>query len=133
MATRWLRGGGARCAIVLAALIVQGCRFLNWGVGCTDQYVYAVTVEVQDSLTGGPPSATPAGFLRDGQYRETMRSYGDQYQFLEGGGERPGTYEVEVRADGYRPWRIEGVEAGHDGCHVENVELLARMVPSRTP
>ena len=131
MATRWVRGGGARCAIALAALIVPGCRFVDQGLVCTAQFVYAVTVEVQDSLTGQPPGSTPIGILTEGQYRETMESHGDQ--FLYGGGERPGTYEVEVRSEGYRTWRIEGVEAGHDGCHVENVELLARMVPSSTP
>ncbi|MDE2753642.1 MAG: hypothetical protein OXI83_13775 [Gemmatimonadota bacterium] len=83
---------------------------------------------IEDSLTGGPPASPPTGTLTDGPYRETMESHGDQ--FLYGGGERPGTYDVELRADGYRPWRVEGVEAGHDGCHVENVELLARLVRS---
>lgn len=118
-------------AIVLAALIVQGCRVMEPDLVCTDQYVYAVTVEVQDSLTGGPPGSTPTGILAEGQHRETMESHGDQ--FLYGGGERPGTYDVEVRADGYRLWRVEGVEAGHDGCHVESIQLLARMVPLSTP
>ncbi|MDE2806262.1 MAG: hypothetical protein OXN18_14065 [Gemmatimonadota bacterium] len=118
-------------AIVLAALIVQGCRVIEPDLVCTAQYVYAVTVEVQDSLTGGPPGSTPTGTLADGGYRETMESYGGQ--FLQGGGERPGTYDVEVRADGYRPWRVEGVEAGHDGCHVENNQFLAQMVPLSTP
>ncbi len=117
--------------IVLAALVVQGCGFLDTGLVCTAQYVYAVTVEVQDALTGGPPSSTPTGTLTDGGYRETMESYGGQ--FLQGGGERPGTYDVEVRADGYRPWRVEGVEAGHDGCHVENIQLLAQMVAPTAP
>lgn len=131
MATNRLRGGSARCAIALAALIVPGCGFADQGLVCTAQFVYAVTVEVRDSLTGGPPGSTPVGTLSDGQYRETMESHGDQ--FLYGGGERPGTYAVEVEAEGYRPWRIEDVEAGHDGCHVENVEVLARMVPLNAP
>lgn len=118
-------------AILLAALIVQGCRVVEPGLVCTDQYVYAVTVEVQDSLAGGPLGSAPTGTLTDGGYRETMESHSDQ--FLYGGGERPGTYDVEVRADGYRLWRVEGVEAGHDGCHVDSIQLLARMVPAHTP
>lgn len=118
-------------AILLAALMTQGCGFVDRSLVCTAQFVYAVTVEVQDSLTSGPPGSKPIGILTEGQYRETMESYGNQ--LLQGGGERPGIYEVEVRAEGYRPWRIEGVRAGHDGCHVENVELLARMVPSTAP
>lgn len=118
-------------AIVVAALIVQGCRVIEPGLVCTDQYVYAVTVEVQDALTGGPPGSTPTGTLTDGEYQETMESYGGQ--FLQGGGERPGTYDVEVRAEGYRPWRVEGVEAGHDGCHVESIQLVAGLVAPAAP
>ncbi len=117
--------------IALAALTMQGCGIFDTGLVCTAQYVYAVTVEVQDALTGGPPDAVPRGTLVDGQYRETMELHGEQ--FLYGGGERPGTYVVEVRADGYRPWRVEGVEAGHDGCHVENIHLLAELVAPTAP
>ena len=117
--------------IVVAALIVQGCGFTEIGLGCTDQFVYAVTVVVRDSLTGGLLSSTPIGILTDGQYRETMELSPDQ--ILKGGGERPGTYEVEVRAEGYALWRTHGVEAKHDGCHVENVQFHARMVTSTPP
>ncbi|MDE2982680.1 MAG: hypothetical protein OXU74_15935 [Gemmatimonadota bacterium] len=117
--------------IVLAALIVQGCRVIEPDLVCTAQYVYAVTVEVQDSLTGGPPGSTPTGTLTDGEYQETMESYGGR--FLQGGGERPGTYDIEVRAEGYRPWRVEGVVAGHDGCHVESIQLVAEMVAPTAP
>lgn len=116
--------------IVLAALMMQGCEFFDSGA-CTAQYVYAVTVEVQDALTGGAPSSTPTGTLTDGEFQETMESYDGQFLF--GGGERPGTYDVEVRAEGYRPWRVEGVEAGHDGCHVESNQLLARLVAPTAP
>lgn len=117
-------------ALFVAVLVVQGC---GEGVGliCTDQYVYAVTVEVRDSVTGGPLGSPPTGILTDGQYREDMELHGDLT--LQGGGERPGTYEIEVRAAGYHAWRMEGVEANHDGCHVENVQLLATMVPSTAP
>ena len=115
-------------AVVLSALVLLGCDSLDTGLICTDQYVYAVTVEVQDSLTGGPPGSAPTGTLADGEYQETMESHGDH--FLHGGGERPGTYDVEVHAEGYSSWRVEGVVAGHDGCHVENIELLARLVRS---
>ena len=117
--------------IVAAALTMQGCGLLDTDLVCTAQYVYAVTVEVQDALTRGPPNSTPTGTLTDGSYRETMESYGGQ--FLQGGGERPGTYDVEVRAEGYRPWRVEGVEAGHDGCHVESIHLVAEMVAPTAP
>ena len=117
--------------IVVAVLIVQGCSFTGIGLRCDDQLVYAVTVEVRDSLTGGLLSSTPTGILTDGQYRETMKLSPNQILF--GGGERPGTYDVAVRAEGYLPWRMQGVEAQHDGCHVENVWLLARMVTWTPP
>ena len=143
MANKWSRDGswwaavaGAAAGprwrvIVVGILIVQGCSFTGVGLACTDQFVYAVTVEVSDSLTGGLLSSTPTGILTDGQYRETMRL--SPNQILRGGGERPGTYDVAVRAEGYQAWRMQGVEVQHDGYHVESVWLLARMVAWTQP
>ena len=119
------------CAILVAALIVQGCGLLDQGLVCTDQFVYAITVEVRDSSTGEVLASPLTGVLTDGEYRETMEVHANL--ILQGGGERPGVYDVEIRAEGYRPWQIKGVEAGQDECHVENIMLLAGMVRSDAP
>lgn len=115
-----------RFAIVLATLLVQGCDF-PLGV-CTDELVYGIRVTVRDSATGELLGADPTGVLTDGPYRETMESAGPSS--LWGAPERPGTYDIEITADGYRAWNRKGVEVETEwgGCHVETVKLEARMV-----
>lgn len=115
-----------RSAIVLAALLVHGCDFPLLGV-CTDQLVYGITVTVRDSATGELLGSDPSGVLTDGSYRETMESAGPS---LWGAPERPGTYDIEITAEGYRTWNRKGVrvEMEWDGCHVETVKLEASMV-----
>ena len=116
-----------RFAIVLAALLVHGCGFPLLGV-CTDQLVHGIKVTVRDSVTGERLGSDPAGMVTDGSYRETMESAGPGR--LWGAPERPGTYDIEITADGYRAWNRKGVEVQMewDGCHVETVELEASMV-----
>ncbi len=116
-----------RFAIVLAALLVHGCGFPLLGV-CTDELVHGINVTVRDSLTGELLGSDLAGMLMDGSYRETMEPAGPGR--LQGAWERPGTYDVEITADGYRAWNRKGVEVQMewDGCHVETVELEVSMV-----
>ncbi len=116
-----------RFAIVLSALLVHGCDLFPLGV-CTDQLVYGIIVTVRDSVTGERLGSDPAGLLTDGSYRETMEPAG--HSRLWGAPERPGTYDIEITAQGYRTWNRRGVEVEMEwnGCHVETVELEARMV-----
>ncbi len=116
-----------RFAIVLAALLVHGCGFPLLGV-CTDELVHGIKVTVRDSVTGELFDSDPAGMLMDGPYRETMEPAGPGR--LWGAPERPGTYDIEITAVGYRAWSRKGVEVqmAWDGCHVETVELEASMV-----
>ena len=78
-----------------------------------------MVVEVWDQWTGD----------RLDSFREEM-SGGHR---LTGGTERPGTYDVEVRAPGYIPWLMKGVKVEYDGCHVMTAELDARMVHLTPP
>jgi hypothetical protein len=41
--------------------------------------------------------------------------------------ERPGRYDVEVTAPGYRQWRGPGIHVTDGECHVETVALVARL------
>lgn len=116
-----------RSAIVLPALLLHGCGFPLLGV-CTDVLVHGIKVTVRDSVTGELLTSDPAGMLTDGPYRETMELAGPGR--LWGAPERPGTYDVEITAEGYRTWNRKGVEVEMewDGCHVETVDLEAGMV-----
>ncbi|MCY3545362.1 MAG: hypothetical protein OXH49_00635 [Gemmatimonadetes bacterium] len=116
-----------RFAIVLSALLVHGCDLFPIGV-CTDELVYGIQVTVRDSMTGELLNVDPTGVLTDGVYRETMEPVGTST--LWGAPERPGTYDIEITAEGYRTWTRQGVEVEleRNGCHVETVKLEAGMV-----
>ena len=116
-----------RFAIVLSALLVHGCDLFPIGV-CTDELVYGIQVTVRDSMTGELLNVDPTGVLTDGPYRETMEAIGPSS--LWGAPERPGTYDIEITAEGYRTWTRQGVEVEmeRNGCHVEPVKLEAGMV-----
>lgn len=116
-----------RFAIVLSALLAHGCDLFPLVV-CTDHLVYGIEVTVRDSTTGELLSMDPTGVLTDGPYRETMEPVGTST--LWGAPERPGTYDIEITAQGYRTWNRQGVEVEmeRNGCHVQTVELEARMM-----
>ena len=109
------------CMIALVALFVQGC-------GCTDEGRFAVVVQVQDSVTGEQITSTPTGIVTYGENQDTLHASANHV--LSGGPIHPGTYDVEVRAEGYQVWRRENVKVSEAGwcSKVQTVELTAKMV-----
>ena len=119
-------------ALVLVSLsVVLSLGGCCWVGG--DYALYsAVTVELVDSVTGGPINAVPTGMLTDGRYREIMRV--DRNHVIGGRG-RPGRYDVEIAAAGYRTWTRTGIGVPGDFCGgiTEPAELTALMVPLVPP
>ncbi|MCY4397718.1 MAG: hypothetical protein OXE96_00010 [Gemmatimonadetes bacterium] len=98
---------------------------------CHDASIPAVTVVVRDSVANAPipQGLEMVGILRDGSYTEEMWRWGSE---LRGGDDRPGSYGVEVRAEGYLTWTRSGiiVEPGVV-CPIDDpAELAARLVPT---
>ena len=117
---RWL-------TTILAALALEGCT-------CTDHLAWAVGVKVRDAVTDGLLSSTPTVILTDGRYRETLDEAwvhpASATHRVVGGWGRGGTYDVEVRAPGYRTWKEDDVRVREDRCgHPQGVWLEVRMVP----
>ena len=111
------------CAIVLLALVAEAC-------GCTDLLTYGVYVTVRDAQTGDTLTTTVTGTITDGRYSEAMEVERDGV--LVGAGNRAGTYDVEIRAEGYQTWTLDDVKVKQDFpfCpQVETVRLEAEMVP----
>lgn len=113
---------------VLAVLVLEGCH------SCTDELRVAITVVVRDAVTDGLLGSAPTAIRTDGQYREVLDealadSASAAHELVFWG--RPGTYDVEVRAAGYRTWRKDDVRVSGDNCgHPQGVvEIEARMVP----
>ena len=114
-------------AVVIVAL---GCVHNPVQV-CVDAVMPAVAVTVQDSATHAPIALElVGGILRDGKYMDQMQRRGSM---LVGGDDRPGNYEVEIRAVGYQVWTRSGilVEPGV-ACPInESLHLSARLQRER--
>lgn len=115
-----------------AALLLAACRTPISSRACTANYVFGLSVTVVDSTTGGPP-ASALLIARNGAFvdsvgpREPVSYVTGPFLVLDAAGEREGTYDVTVRAQGYRNWTRTGVRVTAGECHVHPVALTARL------
>ena len=112
-------------AMVWLVLAAQGCTL---EVICTLEFRYGLRVTAWDLPTFELVDSTLTGILTDGAYREVMETSFNE-AILIGAGERPGTFDIEMTAPGYRPWSRTGVKVMMDrsGCHVELTDIDAFM------
>ncbi|HYD55176.1 MAG TPA: hypothetical protein VEA99_21245 [Gemmatimonadaceae bacterium] len=121
----------------LALLAFAGCDFPFASGACTASVEPAIVVEIRDARNGAPLAGLAAGVVRDGAYVDSLRPAGftdvnDPIGSMisrQAASERPGTYDVEVRRDGFRPWTRTGVRARRGECHVETQRLNAALEP----
>jgi D-serine deaminase-like pyridoxal phosphate-dependent protein len=119
--------GGAMSTFVRAGAIVIGAVGITacdvFGPKDCDLRAYpAIMVAIRDSLTDVPVTEGVRVIARDGTYADTadFRVFGLAH-------ERPGTYTVTVEKDGYQTWSRTGVRVRDGECHVQTVELTARL------
>ena len=89
------------------------------------QFVYGISATVTDAATGA--SITPGSYLvvREGGYVDSASAMGD---FLAAAGERAGTYAITIGRPGYSSFSQSGVRVTRNECHVNPVQLEARLV-----
>jgi hypothetical protein len=88
----------------------------------------SVRVMAVDARTGQPLSKEhlwrSALVVRDGEYVDSSTvAYGAAW-------ERAGTFDVVVRAPGYREWRREGVRVPERLCDLKRARLHAKLQPT---
>lgn len=103
---------------------------------CTD-YLYgasSITVHVRDVITGETPMAETVLLLHDGSYRDSASALpvpGDISLEVHSSEGRPGTYRVEIRAQGYLHWVRDSVIVDRGCCNsVRPRYLHAWLLPS---
>jgi len=98
-------------------------------VACTMDARAGINLTMVDSVSGAAPSGPGAMRLKvtDGAYGDSLRTV----TLIAGWGaafERAGTYTATVDADGYLPWRKDGIVVARGLCHVRPVSVTARLV-----
>jgi hypothetical protein len=110
-------------SVSLAALLVfaTGCS-----KGCLTYREIGLLLTVVDSTTGGPVSAPEVMAIAiEGSFRDSVTVRNSQtVGFL---AERSGTYRVEVIAEGYRSWVLNGINIEQGECHVRRRQLEVRL------
>ena len=100
---------------------------------CDESIQYAIQLTMVDSISGEPVVAEITAVASDGSFSDGVTYTAEQAEAFDAemsfARERAGTYQVEVTADGYQPWVMTGVNVMADECHVETVQLMARLQP----
>lgn len=122
----------AMVAIVGACGKTSAVEAPNGPIACTAIAVAGVNVKVLDSLTGVPLAFRDLwARVTDGTYKDSVlisqtSATSAPYQFGLAY-ERPGHYELTVRALGYKAWTKSNVTVTADICHVNPVSITARL------
>ena len=119
--------------LVLLALplVVGACDIFDSQV-CTAHIAPGIRVTITDSLSGAPRAADAVAVAREGAFVDTLGPGGFQGNVMisrQGAFERPGIYDVVVRAPGYADWVQSGVIVRPGDCHVSGAQLEARLRP----
>jgi len=97
---------------------------------CTMIFVYGLSVDVRDAVTGAGIAAGAVVVARDGDYSETLESGVVDSVSVHGAGERAGTYIITVTRPGYAAWGSPPVTVTADQCHVHPALVTARLTPA---
>lgn len=124
-------------ALVMAVLGVAGCGAAVVDPNCTDELRPGIKLTLEDSTTGArQPFTEVVAVASERPFADTARVaalIGDPSRFglLGLAFERPGIYEVTVRAAGYAPWVVSDVRVDEEpACHhVITRSLTARLRP----
>jgi hypothetical protein len=121
--------------VILVVAAMRGC--ITDGVVCSTEFVFGINVMVVDSATADPPSeatllATSGTFTDSVGPRAPVQTVanGPLVLVLSTAGERAGIYSVTVRSPGYRDWTRTGIRVTANECHVNPVNLTARLQPN---
>lgn len=122
----------AVCVGVLAATACSGST--PTGLACSANYVYGLSLEVRNAVSGAPITDSASVVIRDGSYVESYGYLGPAGQPLSGrlsaAGERPGTYSISIRKAGFAPYDTTGIKVTGDVCHVHGVQVIAELQPT---
>ena len=121
-------------ALAMIVVALLGCSSSPIDAVCTLEFRYGLVVYVNDSLTNTPVASGSSLVARDGSYKDSVAYPAGRPELnalpLVSAGERAGTYQVTVTKPGNIPWSMNNVRVTANQCHVNEVKLTARLVPT---
>ena len=119
--------------VLIGAVFAEACNSPS-GVICTAEFRFGLAITVVDSVTSSPP-ASALLIARSGTFVDSVgpnapfstNAGSSPVLILNTAGERAGTYDVTVRAPGYRDWLGSGIKISADECHVKPVAITALL------
>jgi predicted nucleic acid-binding Zn-ribbon protein len=111
--------------MLLALFLFTQCNEDKDPIFCTEEFVYGLNITVKDANTSSFITENITIIVRDGEYEEQLMTFEGNDNFL-GAGERPGSYVLEITAEGYDSYTSEIIQVESDECHVipEVLEIL---------
>lgn len=93
------------------------CPQKDDGFACTEEFVYGLSINVKDVVTGGYITENITLTATDGNYSEELMGFPDFTAFV-GAGERAGSYTIHIAAEGYQEYTSEPIIVEANECHV---------------
>jgi hypothetical protein len=92
---------------------------------CTANYVYGLAIHVSDRATQiSLVDNQTIVVASEGAFADTAVAFAGVFNAA---GERPGVYTVTAERSGYQKWSQGNVRVRADDCHVQPVDLHARL------
>jgi hypothetical protein len=98
---------------------------------CSAELRYGMAVHVRDSASGAGLANGATVVVRDLNFVDSLAATfpaSADGPFLSAG-ERAGTYTVTVRHSGYQTWTRSGIIVTAAECHVNPINVIARLQP----
>lgn len=129
----FMKNRSALTLLLFAGFCLPACDLLSGedsgdGTVCTEQYVYGLTVSVQDEAGGPVSGATVTAVDQVGTPQTDFEDAGDSGTFM-GLGEATGTFTVTISKAGFVTQETS-VTLESDGCHVVPQILDITLVAS---
>lgn len=126
-----------RALLVLMTIsFLVACSDDDKALICTTEYVFGITVNLYDSVSGEPVSRCETSYqIVDGQYLEDdndnfSNDTCETSTSIYAAGERAGTYDITITKTGYETWDTNDLIVNEDECHVNTVTVDAFLVPN---
>jgi len=104
------------------------CFTAGDGIICSTEFVYGVNVTLTDAQTGQAVTGAELRLI-SGTGTELMTEFPAPSGVYVGAGEQPGTYSLNVQADGYQQYNQSDIVVEADECHVIPVSLQIQLNP----